>query len=197
VNAQPEPQTLAGARVLAQFSCYPGLIDALRDPAQALRISPGSAEFASVSGLPERYARKLLGPGKIKRLGAVSLGPILACLGTRLALVEDEEALKRVSGRLPQMDERSMRSRAVTWTVSGKKLKEWGRLGAKKRASLKLKDIARKELNKRYVRKHLAGLDEAERRRRWAAAKARQRAAKREALQALLNSPLFEGVEAT
>ena len=109
------------------------------------------------------------------------LNPILQCLGAKLALLEDEEALKRVSGRLPQMDERNMRSRAYTRTVSEKKLSHWGRLGAKKRASLKLKDIERKELNKKYVRKHLAGLGEAERRRRWAAAKARQRLAKRAA----------------
>jgi hypothetical protein len=51
------------------------------------------------------------------------------------------------------MDEGRMRSRAYVRTVSDKKLKERGRLGAK--ASKRLKDIERRELNKRYVRKHL------------------------------------------
>jgi hypothetical protein len=80
---------------------------------------------------------------------------------------------------LPRMGERQMRSRAYTRTVSGTKLRAWGKLGAQKRASSRLKDMPRKELNKGYVRKHLAGLDETERRRRWRLAKARQRAAKR------------------
>jgi hypothetical protein len=65
-------------------------------------------------------------------------------------------------------------------------MRKIGRKGAKAKASLRLKDIERREANRRYVRKHLGGLDEAERRRRWAEAKRRQRerlrqAAKRQA----------------
>jgi hypothetical protein len=44
--------------------------------------------------------------------------------------------------------------------------------------SLRLADIKRREANKRYVRKHLDGLDEVERRARWRLAKAKQRARK-------------------
>jgi hypothetical protein len=77
MTAEPTPQTIASARLIAEFNTYAGLVDALRARAQERRISVGSEDFAAVSGLPARYASKILGSGKTKRLGTVSLGPIL------------------------------------------------------------------------------------------------------------------------
>jgi hypothetical protein len=129
VTVEPTPETLAGARLLAEFNSYEGFVEALRRRARELRISPGSEAFAEVSGLSQRYAAKLLGSGKVKRLGPISMQPILQCLGARLALLVDEESLEHIVKRLPQMDERHVRSRASTWTVSGHMLKKYGRLG--------------------------------------------------------------------
>jgi hypothetical protein len=148
MTVEPQQATLAGARLIGEpFNSYEALVDRLRERARELRVSPGSTEFAAVSGLPERYASKLVAPGKSKRMGAMSLQPMLMCLGAKLALLEDEDAVERVVSRLPKMAAAQLRSRAYTRTVSDRKLKEWGRLGAKKRMSLRLNDAARREAN--------------------------------------------------
>jgi hypothetical protein len=154
MTAQPQA-TLAGARVLAQFNSYAGLVDALRARARELRVSPGSEAFAEVSGLPSRYASKLVSPAMPKKLGATSLQPMLACLGVQLALLEDEEALERVVSRLPRMDETHVRTRSKSFTLSGTFLKKRARLG---------------RLAKAAVHR-----DKQARRAKWRLAKARQR----------------------
>jgi hypothetical protein len=159
MTAEPQQATLAGARLLAEFQSYDGLIDALRARARERRIAVGSAEFAAVAGLPDRYATKLLGPGKVKRLGPVSLGPILECLGTRLALLEDADAMERLAGRIPTTDEKRLRARSTTFTLSGHFLKKRARLGGLAKAAVHR--------------------DKIERRGRWRIAKSKQRAAKR------------------
>jgi hypothetical protein len=75
----------------------------------------------------------------------VSMGPVLAALGVKLIVAGGPQAMERLAGRLLVMTEGHVRSRAYTRTVSEKMLSKWGRLGAKAKASRRLKDIARKE----------------------------------------------------
>jgi hypothetical protein len=207
VSAEPQQASLDGARVLAQFTSYSDLVAALRDRALELRVSPGCEAFSEVSGLACRHASKILSPSKPKRMGWASLEPMLQTLGTRLVLVEDQESVDRYVKRLPQISGSRMRVRSVTWTISNRKLRECGKLGGARRAenrrkveaeraSLIVMETARKEANRLRIRKHLAGLDPEERRKRWAEAKRRQRA-KRAALQHHTETSLTRVLEAS
>jgi hypothetical protein len=84
-------------RILGEFSDYNELITALRARAAELNIT--GPELDRVSGLPDKYAQKLLGPTAIRRLGAVSLGPFLGALAVRGVLVEDKAAVERLRRR--------------------------------------------------------------------------------------------------
>src|SRR6516165_3745123 len=81
-------------RVIAEFSDYDELINALRLRATELNLSGEQVDL--VSGLPARYTQKLLGPNPIRRLGAISLGPFLGALAVRGLLVEDKAGVERL-----------------------------------------------------------------------------------------------------
>src|SRR5262249_47415941 len=89
----------ATARVIAaNITNYAELIEALRGRLHQL---DGTMEAVDeLGGLPLRYTSKIFAPFPIKRLGAVSLGPILGALCTKLVLVEDKEMLDRVGHRI-------------------------------------------------------------------------------------------------
>ena len=84
-------------RVIGEFTDYNELITALRARAAELNLSGADAD--RLSGLPDRYAQKLLGPQQIRRLGATSLGPFLGALAVRCLIVEDKPALERLRSR--------------------------------------------------------------------------------------------------
>jgi hypothetical protein len=67
--------------VIGEFSDYDQMITVLRQRAADLNLSGETID--EISGLPSRYAAKLLGPQKIRKLGAVSLGPFLGALAVR------------------------------------------------------------------------------------------------------------------
>ena len=81
-------------RVIGEFSNYDELLTALRARAHELNLSGQAID--SVSGLPDRYAQKLLGPNAIRRLGVISLGPFFGALAVRALLVEDKAAAARI-----------------------------------------------------------------------------------------------------
>ena len=83
-----------GPRVICEFSDYDELLNGLRLRAAELNLSGEGLDC--VSGLPERYTQKLLGPNPIRRLGAISLGPFLNALAVRGVLVEDKAAVERL-----------------------------------------------------------------------------------------------------
>lgn len=77
-----------------EVSSYARLVSLLR-----ARVSEVQTTFAgvdSLAGLPDRYAQKLLGHEPVKGMGAISLFPILQCLGLRLVLVPDPPALAKL-----------------------------------------------------------------------------------------------------
>jgi hypothetical protein len=87
----------AAPRVLGEFANYDELISALRARAAELNLS--GLAIDSLSGLPDRYAQKLLGPAAVRRLGAISLGPFFGALAVRALLIEDKAAAARIRSR--------------------------------------------------------------------------------------------------
>lgn len=86
------------ARELAIVRDYDDLHAVLRARADELNVSRLTIDH--VAGLQDGYTAKLLAPVPLKRVGAISMGPLLAALGLALVVVEDPEALERVSSRL-------------------------------------------------------------------------------------------------
>jgi len=87
---------------------YEGLIAAFRARAAHLQVSRQTLD--DVSGLPDYYCAKLLGPKRVKHIGSVSLGPLLGALGLKLIVCEDPKSMRRYATR---------RKRRVEWCVRG------------------------------------------------------------------------------
>jgi hypothetical protein len=149
LTALPEPQFIAGARVLGVVTDYNTLIETMRTVATQRRLALSSDTLANVAGIPDRYLTKVLGPKQSKRLGPVSMGPVLSVLGLKLVAVEDAEAIARLEGRLEYISEgqERVRSFVVKRTISTAFMKKIGRISAQKRASLRLKDAERSEVD--------------------------------------------------
>jgi hypothetical protein len=84
---------------LAVVTDYPGLIAALRRRVVELGTTIHAVD--ALSGLADRHVEKLLAPKMPKCLGPISLGAVLGCLGLKLAIIPDDEALAKVRDRLP------------------------------------------------------------------------------------------------
>lgn len=127
VNDQP--------RVIASISDYPGLIAAMRTRAAERKIAISSDNSADLAGLPDRYIAKLLGPKPVKRIGMISLGPLLGLLGVRLVMVEDQKAIEALAGRLMERNESCVRTGAVHIELSYRFLKKIGAIGGRASAN--------------------------------------------------------------
>jgi len=86
-----------GPRVVAEFSDYAGMLDALRRRVNELALN--GERFDEYAGLPRGYLSKLVGAKPTRRLGMVSFQPVLAGLGLRCLFVVDEEAERRLKER--------------------------------------------------------------------------------------------------
>jgi hypothetical protein len=96
---------MKGGRVLATVTDYPGLLAAMRDRAAEREIAIGSDEVHALAGLADRSIPKLLSQRTLKsmksarRVGMLTLGPLLEMLGIKLVVVEDQEAIARFEER--------------------------------------------------------------------------------------------------
>jgi hypothetical protein len=97
------------ALVIAEVTDYSQFIHALRLRAEQLNIARTTID--SVSGMPSGYAGKLLSENPIRSLGRVSFGPVLQSLGLKLLIVEDPQALERVTSRLTKRRREMCRTR--------------------------------------------------------------------------------------
>jgi hypothetical protein len=88
--------------VIDYRSGYAGLVDAFRTRAQERKIAITSSNVAAMANLPEYYVAKLLSVNPVRRIGMISLGPLLGVLGMKLVAMPDEDAIARYSGKLPQ-----------------------------------------------------------------------------------------------
>jgi hypothetical protein len=130
-------------RVIAEISDYQQLLDAMRLRAQERQIAISSEDANDVVCLPDHYLAKLLAPRPVKRVGMISLGPVLQVLGVKLIMVEDESALRWINARLGKRKSAFMRSGAVHVTLSRRFLQKIGALGGAN---------SRKNIGKRYAK---------------------------------------------
>jgi hypothetical protein len=75
------------------------MLAALRARVTELQIN--GERFDEYAGLPRGYLSKLVGANPIRRLGVQSFQPVLAGLGLRLLVIEDQEATERLRNRVP------------------------------------------------------------------------------------------------
>lgn len=120
-------------RHIADVLDYDGLVSAIRARAEELNISRNTID--DVAGLTPGYASKLLAAVPLKKIGAVSLGPLLGALGMRIVLVEDLEQMRRVAERMTKRNAAQSRllpdgkHLGVTVKISLRQLKKLSRLG--------------------------------------------------------------------
>jgi hypothetical protein len=138
---------------IAEFSDYPGFLNALRLRATELKIAV-SGDVNSVAGLPDAYLQKIIGPRAVRRVGMMSMAPILGVLGVRLVMIEDSSAMQRYVGRLRQRDQRLVRSDAFYVTLRKSFFRKIGRDGGTKRmgklSRRQRRQLARKAVNARW-----------------------------------------------
>lgn len=95
-NSEPQQPAEITGRVVADFSDYGGMIDAMRARADERRVAITSPGIAELANLPDYYIAKLLSVHPVRRIGMISLGPILSILGVRLLMVEDKNMMERM-----------------------------------------------------------------------------------------------------
>lgn len=117
-------------RVLADVSSYEQMLAALRRRVNELQIN--GERFDESAGLPRGYLSKLVGERPVRRLGMVSFQPVLAALGLRLLVIEDQEATERLKSRLPPRNGSFVRSR-LRIVLTNRFLKINGRKGGRVR----------------------------------------------------------------
>src|SRR5260370_18376143 len=76
---------------------YPAFIEAIRDRTVDLQIS--RLEIDRIAGLPTGFSGKALSRNPVKRIGLVSLGPLLEALGLIVMIVEDPAPRDRTLAR--------------------------------------------------------------------------------------------------
>jgi hypothetical protein len=111
-------------KIVGEFSDYNELISALRVRAAELNLS--GQVIDNLSGLPDRYAQKLLGPAAVRRLGMTSLGPFFGALAVRALLIEDKAAAARLRSRVTPRQ--SQYARRVSLYVNGITDRKWARI---------------------------------------------------------------------
>lgn len=118
--------------VLAKFRDFPGFLAALQARVAMLRTT--YATLDAISGLPDGYCEKVLKKTPEKRIGPISMGPLLGTLGCELWLVEDPEQWAKVVKRMTRSKRpdpgAKLPTRAASVNRSRKQWKgnsEWGR----------------------------------------------------------------------
>jgi hypothetical protein len=103
---------------------------ALRSRVNELQIN--GERFDEFAGLPRGYLSKLVGVPPIRRLGMQSFQPVLAGLGLRLLVIEDQAATERLKNRVPPRNGSYVRAApSIVFTVRW--FKRIGRKGAQAR----------------------------------------------------------------
>ena len=119
-----------GPRVVAEFSDYAGMLDALRRRVNELALN--GERFDEYAGLPRGYLSKLVGAKPTRRLGMVSFQPVLAGLGLRCLFVVDEEAERRLKERCQPRNSSYVRA-APSIVLTVRFFQRIGRKGAQAR----------------------------------------------------------------
>jgi hypothetical protein len=120
-------------RIVATFDSYAGMLEAIRARVNELQIH--GERFDAHVGLPEGYLSKLAGVRPTRRLGMVSLAPVLNGLGLRCQFIEDPEATSRLKNRVAARNQSYVRTMPASAgiTLTARMLKRIRRLGGKAR----------------------------------------------------------------
>jgi len=133
-DPEQQPSTQVTDKVVASFNDYDGMIHALRGRAQERRIAITSPHVAEVSGLPNYYIAKLLSVHPVRRVGMISLGPLLAVLGVRLLMVEDPKAMAQYTDKFAKRVEHCAHDgAAIRFSFSRRFMRKIGLKGAQVR----------------------------------------------------------------
>lgn len=100
---------------IAEITSYSDLIAAMRLHADQLDVS--RTIISEIAGLPDGYFAKIAGPRQVKRIGMLSLGPILSALGMKLVAIPDQEALERNRSRYEARDPAHTKSAKARWNA--------------------------------------------------------------------------------
>jgi len=135
LSDEPQPPAQITDRVLGTFNSYTGMIVCLRARAKELRIPVTSPDVARVTGLADAYVAKVLAPSQRspRRLGMLSLQPVLSVLGCKLVLVEDKGTLEKYTSRVQKRDDSRAHDGAITLLFSRLHMRKIGRIGAQVR----------------------------------------------------------------
>jgi len=119
------------AEPIAEFRDYAGLVAALRLARERRNVSFETLD--KVAGLSRGYASKVLSPNGSRGITLRGLGWLMAGLGLKAVLIDDNDALRRINGRMVPRQETLVRSGAITLTLSRRFLSKIGRKGATSR----------------------------------------------------------------
>jgi hypothetical protein len=128
---EPRPPVIAE---INYANGYQALVDGMRAHAVTRKIAITSPHIAAMASLPDYYIAKLLSVHPIRRIGMISLGPLLGVLGIKLLMVEDPEAVARYSGKLANRNESCVHNgAAIEFRFSRRHMQKIGKNGAKSR----------------------------------------------------------------
>ena len=128
-EAEPQPPAPITDRVIAEFNSYEGMLAAMRLRAKERQLALGSDTLAALTGLPGFYFSKLLSPKAPRRIGSISMLPVMTILGVKLLMVEDPETMARYASRLPKRREEFVHAGTVHIALSGKHMRAIRRKG--------------------------------------------------------------------
>lgn len=127
-------------KVLATITDYSSLLFACRARVEERQIAISSDNTAHVAGLSDRRISQMLSLRtlrnipSVRRVGILSLGPLLGVLQVKLLMVEDEAAVKQFGKRLKVRNNNLCHGGVVHHAQSIKFLKTIGKKGGKARA---------------------------------------------------------------
>jgi hypothetical protein len=133
------PADTAAPKVLASIVDYPSMLFAMRARAAERQIAISSDEAHNVAGLSDRRITQMLSLRtlrniqSVRRVGIISLGPLLGVLGVKFLMVEDQAAVERFGKRLKVRNNNLCHGGVVHHAQSIKFLKTIGKKGGRAR----------------------------------------------------------------
>jgi hypothetical protein len=103
---------LDGSTIVGEAVDHDELVAVLRQRKAALQLSDALCD--ELAGMASGHTGKILGPAPVKRIGGVTLGPLLGALGLKLLVVVDVGAAKRMASRWQRRNETTVHPAMLT-----------------------------------------------------------------------------------
>jgi hypothetical protein len=121
----------APLRVVAEFSSYEGMLDALR--ARVAELNVNGERFDEYAGLPRGYLSKLVGARPVRRIGMCSFEPLLRALGLKCCFIVDDAATQRLRDRVQPRNGSFARAVYTLHTLTDRKWRRIQKIGRQAR----------------------------------------------------------------